>query len=507
MFLHRDRVEKVTPADVQRVAAAYLKPTNRTVGRFIPTQMPDRAEIPTTPSVPGLVGNYKGRATVAAGEAFDPSPRNIEARSQRIRLANGAHMTLLPKETRGDLVLVQITTRHGTEQTLAGKTAVAAVTRDMLSRGTTALTREQVKDSLDKLKARVNFFGATNSVVANVETMRSNLIPTLELVAQQLQSPRFDQGEFEKLKQERLAQLEQSKSEPQFVGSVALGKRLNPYPKGHVLYASSPDEQIADLTAVTLDQVKQFHRDFYGASHADITVVGDFPADSVRAATERLFASWRNSQPFERVVRTYTPSDSTSEKLETPDKANAFFAAGQNLALRDDDPDYPALLLANWMLGGGFLNSRLATRLRQKEGISYGVGSGLQVQSLDRHGVFQTFAIYAPQNADRLVAAFREEIDRVLKDGFTAQEVEAAKPGYLQQRMQSRARDNELVGILTARRYTGRTMSYDEDLERKIQALTPEQINSTVRKHIDPKKIVLVRAGDFAKNPPAKPTP
>jgi zinc protease len=159
------------------------------------------------------------------------------------------------------------------------------------------------------------------------------------------------------------------------------------------------------------------------------------------------------------------------------------------------------------MIGGGFLNSRLATRLRQKEGISYGVGSALQAQSLDRAGAFQIFAIYAPQNVDRLLAAVRQELDRVRTDGFTPQEVEAAKPGFLQQRLQSRANDNELVGILVARRFAGRTLSYDEELERRIQALTPEQINTTVRKYIDPSKLVLVRAGDFAKNPPVRPTP
>lgn len=507
LFLHRDRVEKVTPADVQRVAGVYLKPSNRTVGRFIPTQTPDRAEVPATPSVAAMVGNYTGRAAVAAGEAFDPSPKNIDARAQRVRLANGAHVTLLPKETRGDRVLAQVVERHGTEKALFGKTAVAQLTRDMLSRGTTALTREQVKDSLDKLKARVFFGGATNSVVANLETTRPNLIPALELVAQQLRSPRLDAGEFEKLKQEQLAQLEQFKSEPQFVGSVALTRRLDPYPKGHVLYAATPDEQIADITAVTLDEIKQFHRDFYGASHADVAAIGDFAADSVRAAAERLFGSWRGPQPFERVVRTFMRTDAAADVLQTPDKANAFFAAGQNLAVRDDDPDYAALALANWMIGGGFLNSRLATRLRQKEGISYGVGSSLQAQALDRSGTFRAFAIYAPQNADRLLAAFREELDRVRNDGFTAQEVEAAKPGYLQQRLQSRANDNELVSILVARRFAGRTLTYDDELERRIQALTPEQINATVRKHIDPSQIVLVRAGDFAKNPPVKPTP
>ena len=123
-----------------------------------------------------------------------------------------------------------------------------------------------------------------------------------------------------------------------------------------------------------------------------------------------------------------------NRSLETPDKANAFFIAGQNLKLRDDDPDYPALVLGNYMLGGGFLNSRLAVRIRQKDGLSYGVGSQLQASPLDPSGSFTTFAIYAPQNEAKLEAAFKEEIARMLKDGFEAKEITEAKSGWLQSR-------------------------------------------------------------------------
>ncbi len=103
--------------------------------------------------------------------------------------------------------------------------------------------------------------------------------------------------------------------------------------------------------------------------------------------------------------------------------------------------------------------------------------------------------------------AYREEIDRIVKDGFTPQEVEAAKSGYVQGRSQGRANDQELVSTLNARRFAGRTMAYDENLERRIMALTPADVNAAVRKYIDPKKTVMVRAGDFAKNPPPKLTP
>jgi zinc protease len=274
-----------------------------------------------------------------------------------------------------------------------------------------------------------------------------------------------------------------------------------------VLYTSMPDEQIADINEVTLDQVKQFHRDFYGASHADVAFVGDFDENTASAAVTRLFGNWKNPQPFERAVRNYVAVDSMLEHLETPDKANAFFAAGQNLRLSDADPDYPAMLLAGFMTGGGFLNSRLASRLRQKEGLSYGAGAFISAQAQDQYGTFISYAIYAPQNMDKLIRAYREEIDKIVKDGFTKEEVDAAKSGYVQSRSQGRANDQELVGTLIARRFVGRTLAWDEELERRLMALSPAEVNAVVKKYIDPKKTVIVRAGDFAKNPPPKLTP
>ena len=506
-FIYRDRIEKVTPADLARVAAAYLKPANRTVALFSPVQQPDRAEIPATPHIAPLVAEYRGREVMQAGEAFDASPDNIDARTKRSTLASGMHVSLLRKDTRGERVVARIDLRHGTVETLFGKGEVASLAAAMLSRGTTALTRQQVRDSLDKLKAQVFIGGGTNNVIVSVQTVRANLLPVLDLVAQQLKSPRFDATEFETLKRERLAGIEQNKSQPQLLAQVALMRRLNPQPKGHVQYTSTPEEEIADITAVTLDQVKAFARDFYGASYGDVAVVGDFDEAEVSAALAKHFGAWRNPRPFERVVRTYVESDSAFESIETPDKANAMFLVGQTIALKDDDADYPAMVLANFMMGGGFLNSRIPARLRQKEGISYGAGTAMQVQSQDRYGTFMGRAILNPVNIERTQRAYREEIDRVLKEGFTAEEVEAARTGYVEGRSQGRANDQELVGTLVSRRFVGRTMQWDENLERAILALTPAQVNAVVKKYIDPSKTIIVRAGDFAKNPPQKMTP
>lgn len=507
LFIHRDRIRQVTPEDVSRVAAAYLKPDNVTTGTFIPTEKPDRAEIPPPPDIAALVRDYKGDTALAAGEAFDPSPANVEARTRRSALPSGLRLSLLPKQNRGQSVNVIVTLRFGSLEQVQGKNVVADLTADMLRRGTRSRTRQQINDEFDRLKARVNMFGSSTQLRAVVETTRPNLAQVLQLLGEVLREPVFPEKEFEELKRENLASIEQQRSEPTTLGSIAYQRYLNPYPKGDPRYVSTLDEQVADYSAATLEEVRRFYAEFYGASHGELTVVGDFDPSEVTGIATELFGAWASPQPFRRVPREYKDVPATSITLETPDKANALMLAGMNLRLRDDDPDFPALLLGNYMLGGGFLNSRLAVRIRQKEGISYGVGSGLSASPLDSAGAFQTFAIFAPENAQRLEQAFREEIDRLLKDGFTAEEVQEARTGWLQSRQVTRAQDQALASQLGEAAFIGRTLEFDRALEAKVAALTPEAINAAMRRYLDPARITVVKAGDFAKGKaePARP--
>lgn len=499
LFLHRDRLRRVTPEDVQRVAAAYLKPSNRTLGLFYPTPAPDRAEIPATPDVAALLKDYKGGEVVAVGEAFDPSPANIDARTIRTTLPGGAKLALLPKKTRGNAVFATLVFHLGDEKSLMNRRLGGDLAAQMLMRGTTRHTRQQIQDEFDRLKARVGIFGGPTTVRASVETIRENLPAVLRLVAEVLREPSFPAAEFDLLKQERLAGLEQQRSEPGPIAFRALQRHLSPYPKGDVRYVPTLDEEIEELKAATLDEAKKFYADFYGGQYGEIAVVGDFDDREVATLLGELFDTWKNPRPFSRIVSVYQDVPAINQSFETPDKANAFFLAGMTLNVRQDDPDYPALVLGNYLLGGGFLSSRLAVRLRQKEGLSYGVGSELQADPLDRAGVFLSFAIYAPENVARLETAYREEIERVLREGFTPDEIKAAKTGWLQAQEVSRAQERELVGRLATYLFLNRTLAWDAELEKKIQALTPEEIVAALRRHIDPSRISIVKAGDFAK--------
>jgi zinc protease len=500
-FLERDRTRKVTAEEVQQVAARYFKPANRTLGMFIPTPKPDRSEIPATPDVAAMLKDYKGEAAIAAGEAFDPSPTNIESRTKRAE-AGGVKIALLSKKTRGGTVVAQMLFRFGDEQSLMNRSTAAGLAGAMLMRGTTKHTRQQIQDELDRLKARAFVNGFTFQATLFIETTRANLPAAMRLMAEVLREPAFPEKEFDLLKQENLAGIEQQKSEPTQIAFTAFNRQINPFPKGDPRYVTTPDEDIADLNAATLDSAKQFYHDFYGASNAQLTVVGDFDEQEITRLTTQLFSDWKSPRPFKRVPSVFRDIAPANQAFQAPDKANAFFVAGFLFDMRDDNVDYAAITLGHYMLGGGFLNSRLAARIRQKEGLSYGVGSGVFVSAIDHYGRFTATAIYAPQNVDKLEAAFKEEIARMLKDGFTAEEVEAAKSGYLQSRQVSRAQDNELLNRSNTYLFLGRTWQWDADFEAKIKALTPEQINAAMRKFVDPSKLVIYKAGDFAKNPP-----
>ncbi len=500
-FLERDRTRKVTAEEVQQAAARYFKPANRTLGMFIPTPKPDRSEIPATPDVAAMLKDYKGEAAIAAGEAFDPSPTNIESRTKRAE-AGGVKIALLPKKTRGSTVVAQMLFRFGDEQSLMNRSTAAQLAGAMLMRGTTKHTRQQIQDELDRLKARAFVSGVPTQATLFIETTRANLPAVMRLMAEVLREPAFPEKEFDLLKQEHLAGIEQQKSEPTQIAFTAFNRQISPFPKGDPRYVSTPDEDIAELNAATLDSAKQFYHDFYGASNAQLTVVGDFDEQEITRLTTELFSDWKSPRPFKRVPSVFRDIAPANQTFQAPDKANAFFVAGFLFDMRDDNADYAAITLGHYMLGGGFLSSRLAARIRQKEGLSYGVGSGVFVSAVDHYGRFMATAIYAPQNVDKLEAAFKEEIARMLKDGFTAEEVEAAKSGYLQSRQVSRAQDNELLNRSNTYLFIGRTWQWDADFEAKIRTLTPEQINAAMRKYVDPSKLVIYKAGDFAKNPP-----
>ena len=498
-FVNRDRLEAVTPEMVMEVAAKYFKPSNRTIGRFFPTPEPDRAEIPEVNDLAGMVDGYEGREAMAEGEAFDPTPENIDARAVTGTIG-GITYNFLPKETRGNSVVASLTFRFGNLDGLSGKGAAPGFAGDMLMMGTEQFSRQEIEDRLEELKASVNVFGGATSAGAFIETERDNLPAVIDLLGEIFRNPTFPEEEFTKMQEEQLAGIAESKSDPQALVITEMQRLVNPKPADHPSYTPTLEESEARVRELTLEEVEAFYNEVYGGSDGTFGISGDFDQEAVLSALERNFGDWESPMDFERIANPYQKVEAQDVKIETPDKANAWFIATMPVEVGQDHPDYPAVVMANYMLGGGSLNSRLADRIRGQDGLSYGVGSFFQAQSLDNNAMWGAYAIYAPENREALEAAFREEVDKAREEGFTAEEFSAALGGWLQSQQVSRSQDNQMAGTMSSNAYLGRTMQWSADLEARMAALTLDEINAAMVKYIDADNMILIKGGDFAKH-------
>ena len=491
-YLYRERVRKVTTADVQRAADTYLKPANRVLGMFVPTAQPDRAEIPPPPDLAAALAGFKGSENLETGEAFDTSPANIEKRVIHRDLGNGIKLAMLPKKTRGASVVLQLALYWGDEKSKNDRAQSCGLAGAMLMRGSQKHSRAELRDAFDKLSADVG----VGLEGASIEVRRPQLEETLRLVAEVLRQPAFPAAEFDELRHASLVGTESQRGEPSTIAAERLSQYLNPYPRGHWLYPESVDERLAELKKATLEDAKRCYGDMVGATGAQLVAVGDFDPDALAKLVGELFDGWKSPAPYARIPQRYFDRPALEDSVKTPDKANAVLRAGLNIEMRDDNPDFPAMVLGSYLLGGNS-SGRLPMRVREKEGLSYSTYASFSAAALDPVSYFGVSSIYAPQNRDRVERAIREELERALAQGFGDAEFEAGKKGLLEARAVARSTDRGIAGRLSNYLFLGRTFAWDIDFEKKIAALKPDEVRDALRRHLDLKKLSVLKAGDF----------
>ncbi|MBI1830952.1 MAG: insulinase family protein [Planctomycetes bacterium] len=499
LFIHRDRVAKVTADDVNRVAKKYLKQSNRTVGMFIPTSESDRTPIPETPNIAKLVRDFKGGKAVSEGEVFDATPANIEKRVQRFTLSNGLKVAFFPKKTRGDTIVGSITLRFGNEKSLLGKGTPAGFVGSMMMRGTKKLNRLEIQDELDIVKSKLAVSSGAGVLSVGWESKREMHGELLKLMHQVLREPTFPEAELDVIKQNAKQSIEETMVDPQGLASNTLTRTLNPHPKDSIHYTPTFAEALARLAQVQRDDVVKIYREQIGAAHGEIAVVGDFDPEATKKQLEAIFADWKSNVPYQRIPSVLAAGvKASTQSINTPDKENAVYAAGMQFPMIDTAPDYPALELGNYILGGSF-TSRLMDRLRQKEGWSYGCGSQLSVGSKDKVSQFLMYAFCNPEVIDKVDKGAIEELNKLLKSGITEDELKLARTSYLEEMKVDRGKDGSLASTLREGLFLNRTLAYQADLEKKIAALTVADVNRAMAARLSSGRLVIVRAGDFNK--------
>jgi len=466
----------------------------------VPNAKPERAEVPRVADIGAALKNFKGDAPIAQGEAFAATPENIEKRVKRGEIAGGMKTALLQKKTRGETVSAHIVLRFGDEANLKGQRLAAQMLGEMLMRGTKTKTREQLRDEMDNLKASISVAGRPTRALASITATKQTLAASLKLATEMLRESALPESEFELVRQEILAELERSLSDPTSLANEAIASHFNMYAKDDVRYSPTLKESIAETKAIKLEDVKKFYADFYGSNDGQLSIVGDFDEKIIEPLLPQVLGNWKSEKNFKPIISDFKAAAPTLSAIETPDKESATFIARLNVNMQEDDPDYAALKMADWMLGGGAgFSARLVARIRVKEGLSYSVGSGLDVSPLDRAGDWTAQAQYAPQNREKVISAFKDEIIKLTKEGFSAAELDASKSGYAQSQQLARASDAQLAATLTSQLFLGRDMKWHAALDKKVGALKAADVLAAMQKHLNLDQMTVVNAGDFAK--------
>lgn len=518
LFLQRDRLQAVSVEDVNRVAKTYFPAFNRTLGVFIPADAPQRLSIPTVPSIAEVVRDYRGGVAVASGEAFDPSPANLDART-RIIEQDGLRIALLPKQNRGATVNLTLTLRYGNEESLKNQSTAASMLPAMLMAGTTRLDRQALQQEMDRLNVQISGGGggggrgrrggrgggggagaSAGTLSFSIEARRDSLEKGIYLLGEVLRQPAFPAEEFEQMKLRMVTGISGMESDPAALSSERLSQGLSTYPKGDVRYSMSMAERRQELESVTLDQVRALYSTQLAGMTGELAIVGDFEAESALSAVREVLRDWKSDTPYAPIVRE-ARADQKGEKSEilTPDKANAVFLAGLAFSMSDDSPEAVALQLGNFILGGGTLSSRLGDRIRQNEGLSYGVSSSVSIPSQGNDARFSINAITNPANMDAVEKAVFEELGRFVQEGPTEKELADAKTAWLEARKVARSSDAAIAGQLISNLHLNRTFARDAEDDARTAELTCESVRDAFRKYVIPEQLIVIRAGDLQK--------
>ena len=505
-FLRRDRVEAVTLEDVQRVTSAWLTPSNRTSGRYIPTEAPQRAPAAAELDIDALLSDYTGREESAAVDAFDATPAHIDEATLRetIELPNGeVRLALLPKPTRGERVEARMVVRFGNEDDMKGQRSISEAVASLLHHGTSKMSRQEIQDRYNELRASVSVDGGGNTVSVSMSTVGEHLPALIETVLHVLREADLPEEALEEYRKQMNTAIADAESQPGPLASRALARHDNPWPADDIRYTPTFDEWRDEIKALDLAALRAFHKRFYGAGRIEFSAVGAFDPEAVRQSLEQSLAGWQQAPAYTRIPDPYRPVPPEKFQIDTPDKANAVLLSALPLNMRDDDPRYPALLLANYLLGGSE-TSRLWTRVRVEEGLSYSVYSSARVSSHEPGGSWSLYAIHAPENSRKLERVIAEELKRVLEHGFTEEEVSEGIRSVLNFRRLGRTNDGSLASVWLRYLDLERSFAWAAEQDEKLASLTPDQVNGVLRELLKPGLFSTAIAADHAKQKEAR---
>ena len=499
-LLYRDAIEKLTLGDIERVAKKYFNSNNRTYGVFIPSKEEERVksvEISDN-SITELTKAYKGKTVTEDNVAFETTIPNIKNNLIEYKLSTGLKYAILKKPIKGKKVVANFKFPVSNATDLAGKANTGYVVARMLKSGTTTKTKEQIQDELDKMKSDISFYFSGQTLNVRINTYEEHITPTFNLLQDLITNSVFPETELVKTILEDKTQIETYKNDPQNVAFEEIERKVEKYSKEHIFYTPTPEEKIAALSAIKREQLVEFHKTILGSNNGFGTIVGNLNDIEISNLVTKTFGNWTSKSDYKKVLPTYFESKKGSEKIVIKDKENAAVVGRINFSMDVKNPDYPAMLMANEMFGGGFLSSRIPMRLREKEGISYGAGSYTDIPTDNEVASIGFYAFFNPTKLAKVEEAMADEIQKaVTTNGFTQAELKSAITGWKNQRKTSLGVENYLINLINNKLNYGTPLEDFDALEAKVDQLKVEQLNVVIKKYITLDKAMFIYSGDF----------
>ncbi len=490
-----DGLQKVTAGDVKRVAALYFQPDKATVGWYLPRQ--DEASAPPAKSAPKAASKAKSKKAGAGGATEPTAATSFGARTVREELSNGLVVQVLANHTL-PTVAVQGIALSGRIHAPAGQPALPALVAKMLTRGAAGHDKRETAARLDDAGARLGIFPDLQETSLVGSGMARDLRLVLETLADDLLRPDFASEEVAKAKEELRAEVLKGDDDTRQRAADRLSRII--YPPGHPYAAPTREAMLASVDAATVASLRAYHGQRFVGSGTVISIVGDVDPRETISLVASLFGHMpRGQKPAPAPARTEVGNP--REVVETlPGKANTDFYIGHASGLSRRDPDFEAALIANAALGQSGLTSRIGKRVRDTEGLSYNIVSRFYwTDEID--GAWAVICAVAPQNAAKAIASSRDVVAHYVRDGITPEEVETQKSffaGNFQVRLGTNA------GVATQLTYAekyGFGPSYLDDYPARFRAVTRDEVNAAIRKHIHPDRATLVVAGDLKEVP------
>ncbi|NOL49185.1 M16 family metallopeptidase [Pelistega europaea] len=486
-FLERDYVKSLTLAQVQSTAEKYFIPTNRSTGQYIPTEKVVLAPATTPPDLTALLANYQGNAISQSVAAFDTSADNIQAHTLHgsLTLDNGIiHYALLPKPTRGNRVFANYRIKFSQLEKLAHQATLSSFAASLMMSGTTSLSQQDIQDKIDALNGTLSYHISANQLVVTLSTTQDYLADLLALSLDIIHEANYPEEEFQNFVAQVRRAIKTNSEEPGAKAAQALNRYLSSFPADDFRYVLTPEEHLAALDAITRKHLIEFNRQNFGAGNIDIAVVGRFEPQTVLDILSDRISSWKKAPEYHYIADPYEDYPSKEFILHTPNKPNGVFLGKLLLPIQNTHPDYPALVMANYLLGGSEA-SRLFQSIRADKGLSYSITSHINASSFEPSAEWTIQAIYSPSNREAIKKTLADTINSVQQSGFTQEELNKGIQAVINLRALSRSQDSALSATWLRYLESGRDFTWHKRMEESFKSLTLEQVNAAAKKYLN----------------------